>query len=340
MSSLRDEVGGTCAQQGERRVAKVPGTSANLGPGFDSFGLALSLHNSIAGTVESWREATDADAAPGSAVDAAVLVSGEGAETLSNGGGNLVVAGLVQGLRMLVGAGQLAQWPDRVLIECHNKVPLARGLGSSSTALVGGIALAHSLAGIAAAPDVLRRIAGLAAGLEGHPDNVVPATVGGVTVAWHPRGADSTSLRFVRRELHSSLHPVVLVPPDGLTTAEARGALPHEVPFADAVANSARAGILLTALTQEPSLLMDATEDRLHQQYRASAYADSMEIVRHLRAQGVPSTISGAGPAVLSWLVDSDVSPGDAKESELGTDLPDGWARLDLAGSSDGVIWT
>ena len=280
------------------RVA-VPATSANLGPGFDAFAIGLSLHDHLTAEV--------VDGAPGSVE---VLVVGEGAGTVSTGPDNLVVEAMA------------AAWADlgvdapAVRLTCENTIPHARGLGSSAAAIVGGILLATAAA---EQPVDKNKVFDLAAKLEGHPDNVAAATFGGFTIAWS-ENADTHALR-----IDVDLPVSVLVPDRPVSTARARALLPKTVPHADAAANAGRAGLLVAALsTGQPDLLMAATEDWLHQTYRAEAMPVSFELMQELRASEIPAIISGAGPTVLAFAT--------------GIMVPDGWAVHELSVDADGAL--
>ncbi len=253
-----------------RLTVRVPATSANLGPGFDCFGLALDLCNEVT---------VDTDAAPG------VAWEGEGASELPTDGSDLVshvMASVAQ-----VTGGTLP--PMR--LDGLNRIPLERGLGSSSAAAVAGAAIALRILGEAATPDA---VFGHAARIEGHPDNAGPAVFGGFTIAL----PDGTVHRF---DPHPDLHPVALVPGDRLPTAEARRALPEDVPREDAVFNVAHAALTVEALTRDPSLLGEALQDRLHQDARLALVPAVLEVFRSLRGAGVPVCVSGAGPTLLAF---------------------------------------
>ena len=253
----------------------VPATSANLGPGFDALGVALEL------TDEVTAEVTPAGIR--------VEVSGEGAGEVGTGADHLVVKTILTTLRQL-GAPE----PPGLRLACVNRIPHARGLGSSSAAIVAGVLLARALVG--AAPDPAADLA-LAAELEGHPDNVAPCLLGGFTIAWTAGEAGS---RAVRLTPSAQVRPVLYVPSSQGLTAHARAALPQHVPHADAVFNLSRTALLVHGLTADPSLLMEATEDRLHQPYRAAGMPATAQLVSALRSAGVPAMVSGAGPSVLA----------------------------------------
>ncbi len=251
---------------------RVPATSANLGPGFDAFGLALTLYDELIVT-------------PGGS-GVRVEVSGEGEGELALDESHLVVRSIRAGLEALG-----ASVPGFTL-RCENRIPHGRGLGSSSAAIVGGLAAAY---GLADEPVDRERIVVLANEIEGHPDNVAACLLGGATLSWTtPEGA-----RARRLEVDPRIAPVVLVPPGILSTHLARGLLPGVVPHADAAHAAGRSALLVHALTREPGLLLDATEDRLHQRQRAGAMPDSLALIDRLREQGIAAVVSGAGPSVL-----------------------------------------
>lgn len=270
---------------------RAPATSANLGPGFDSLGLALTLYDDV--------EVEPADS--GLRID----VTGEGEETAKRGEQHLIVRTFREAYALIGGAP-----PPGLRIRCVNRIPHARGLGSSSAATVVGILAARALHPEGARftdADVLA----LATRIEGHPDNVAPCLMGGLTIAWDTGAGPRTA----RLDVAAGVRPVAFVPEHRLATERARGLLPESVPHADAAANSGRAALLIAALTGRPELLLDATEDRLHQAYRAPAMPESAALVERLRSRGVPAVISGAGPTVLAFVSDGE---GDSIASEVG----------------------
>src|SRR3954451_20527367 len=263
---------------------RVPATSANLGPGFDALGLALTRHDTLTARVTE-----------GGYV---VQVAGEGAGELPGDEEHLVVRAMLATFDTLGGGapGLAVAWV--------NRIPQARGMGSSSAAIVGGVQLARALVRGASLDDegALR----IAAELEGHPDNVAPCLLGGFTIAW----TEETGARAVRLGTHPGVLPTVFVPAERGLTAAARAALPVSVPYADAAANVGRAALLVHALTEDPTLLLPATEDRLHQQYRAAGMPATAALVTALRAAGVAAVVSGAGPTVLALTsVPADFEP-------------------------------
>ncbi|GAA4416699.1 homoserine kinase [Georgenia halophila] len=253
---------------------RVPATSANLGPGFDAFGLALGVWDDL--TVRAVAGPTR------------VVVEGEGNGNLPDGEGHLVVKAVRSGLEM-AGAPQAG-----LELLCRNAIPHGRGMGSSAAAVVAGLIAARGLISDPAALDDATVLA-LATELEGHPDNAAPALLGGATTAW----VDDEGPHAVEVPLAPGLRPTVLVPDARLTTSSARRVLPAQVPHADAAHNVARAALLVLALGGRMDLLLAGTEDRLHQGYRSDVMRPTAEAVRALREAGWPAVVSGAGPSVL-----------------------------------------
>jgi homoserine kinase len=281
----------------------VPATSANLGPGFDALGLALSL-----------RDELEAEVLPDGLV---VEVAGAGAGAVPLDDGHLVVKA------MRAAFAAMDHSPPGLRLACRNVIPHGRGLGSSSAAIVGGLQLARSLVTDGSAQLAQDAILQLAVELEGHPDNVAPALLGGFVVS----GRDEDGSAYaVRAAVDPRIGTMVFVPPDAVATETARGLLPDVVPHHDAAANAGRVALLMTALAGRPELLLKATEDRLHQQYRAPAMPESAALVATLRADGVPAVISGAGPTVLAFVAGAEPGP-----SRLAERCPAGWECLELA---------
>ncbi len=287
----------------------VPATSANLGPGFDTLGLALDLRDTLEAEV----------LADGLAVD----VDGQGADQVPLDESHLVVRAMQAAFDLMGGR------PPGLRLSCHNVIPHARGLGSSSAAIVGGVWLARELVAggrLLLADDVLLD---LAARMEGHPDNVAPALLGGFVIS----GQDPDGVFWaVPGSVDPRVGSVVFVPSSPVSTEAARGLLPADVPHADAAANAGRAALLVAALSARPEELLRATEDRLHQEYRRPAMPDSLALVEQLRADGVPAVISGAGPTVLA------LTDGAAPAEALADRCPDGWRTHALAVSPRGAI--
>jgi homoserine kinase len=263
-------------------VVRVPATSANLGPGFDCFGLALDL----------WNEVTvDPDAGP------SIGWEGEGADELPTDGTDMVS-------RAMAHAALTAGAPLPALaLRGVNRIPLERGLGSSAAACIAGIVLADALLGLGLEPEETLELAGE---LEGHPDNAAAAIAGGLTIAF----GDGV----VRLDPHPSIAPVALVPiHERLPTHEARAALPDTVGRAEAVFNAGHAAAMVVALTSEPGLLTQALHDRIHQAARLALVPGVQLVFDELTAAGIPVCVSGAGPTLLAFeLPDRPVpDPGD-----------------------------
>jgi len=318
--------------EGPVRV-RVPATSANLGPGFDALGLALTLHDEVEVRVVP----------SGLHID----VSGEGATDVTDAEEAHLVVRAMRAAFDGLGTGQ----PPGIALRCVNRIPHGRGLGSSAAAIVAGVLAARALAGADAGPD---EALPLANALEGHPDNVAPCLYGGLTIAWlsgagaseggaseggasdggaseggaSEGGASEGRARAVRLEPAAGIKPVAIIAPAPVATDVARGLLPARVPHADAALNAGRAALLVAALTAWPDTLLDATEDRLHQDYRAAAMPATRDLVTRLRATGVPAVVSGAGPSVLAFLT-----------SETSFDGAGTLDRLDSTVKETGIEW-
>ena len=280
-------------------AVEVPATSANLGPGYDCLGLALELADTLVGEV-----ADDG---------LEVHIEGEG-EDLARDESHLVVRA------MRATFDVLGEQPPGLRLSCTNRIPHSRGMGSSSAAIVGGIVLARSLV---AEGDVRldnAQALSLANRLEGHPDNVAPALLGGFVIS----GQAGEVVWAQNAPVDPSVSAVLLVPPYGVRTELTRGLLPETVPHAEAAANVARAALLVAALGGDPALLLRATEDFLHQQHREPAMPESIALVDELRSRGVPAVVSGAGPTVLAFVADG-VTPSADVVGEL---VPTGWKAL------------
>jgi homoserine kinase len=308
----------------ERRVlVRVPATSANLGPGFDALGLALTLYDEVSARVIP----------SGLTID----VCGEGAADVADAAEAHLVVRAMRAAFDDLGAKQ----PPGLALRCVNRIPHGRGLGSSAAAIVAGILAARALAdaGVSAGEALP-----LANELEGHPDNVATCLFGGLTIAWltdsappggrppappdtssappggrppappdtssappggrppAPPDTSSRTPRAMRLQPAEEITPVAIIAPAPVSTKLARGLMPARVPHSDAARNAGRAALLIAALTTRPEVLLDATEDRLHQDYRAPAMPATHELVSRLRAAGLPAVVSGAGPSVLALL--------------------------------------
>jgi homoserine kinase len=286
---------------GRSVVVEVPATTANLGPGFDTLGMALTIHDRLVATVVD---------KPGVHVD----VNGVGAGEVATDETNLIARSMAHAF-----ASKKIPMPGLHLV-ATNVIPHGRGLGSSGAAIVSGVMAAKGLLeGIAdfSASELLA----LATDMEGHPDNIAPSLFGGLTIAW----MTDSGPKHKKLSVHRGVSLLVAVPEDAsMSTQLARSLQPETVPHKDAIFNLSRSALLIAALIQSPELLFEATEDRLHQNYRASAMKDTDALLQKLRSKGYAAVVSGAGPSVLVL-------------------CPDPGQRLDIAGiveSHKGGKWT
>jgi len=255
----------------------VPATSANLGPGFDTFGIALDLRDRYAAIV---LDTPDFD----------VDVTGEGAEEIKKDKNNLVIKAMMRGFEYM------GQKPKGIELRQLNAIPHSRGLGSSAAAIVGGLALARNL--VLSGEELLPNEAIIEIGseMEGHPDNIAAAVLGSATIAWIN---ESTKAEAITIPVNPQIKCVAFIPESHLSTSKARKLLPDSISHIDAVKNSTNTALLTHALEHRPDLLLNATKDYLHQSYRREAMPKSIDLVEKLRAAGVPAMVSGAGPSVL-----------------------------------------
>ncbi|MGR0159577.1 homoserine kinase [Paenarthrobacter nitroguajacolicus] len=295
---------------GQRLTVKVPGTSANLGPGYDSLGLALSIYDTL--TVETL-----------STGELEFELSGEGADSLPRDSSHLVVRAVDLAL------DRLGFRHAGLKIIADNVNPHGRGLGSSASAVVAAVTVANQLVPAEFQQD-RAWILQLTSEIEGHPDNVAPAIFGGLALSWQ----DSEQYSSTRAEVLTSVIPVVAVPDYELSTETARGLLPASVGHHAAAMNSGRSALLIHALTADPTLLLPGTEDYLHQSYRAQAMRPSADLITALRSSGHAAVVSGAGPTVMVLANGADEA---ARITEfIGTytaaNTPDvGWRVMTLA---------
>jgi homoserine kinase len=296
---------------------RVPATSANLGPGFDSLGLALGLYDHVRAEVTDSGLRIEVDGVGEQDADA----------DADAGEDHLVVRA------MRAAFDRLGAQPAGIALGCDNAIPQGFGLGSSAAAIMAGLLAARALRGEFGAdrlPDAA--LLRLAVDLEGHADNVAACQSGGLTIAW----TAGDSVRSTRLAPLPGLVPVLCVPAAPLATQAARLVLPAMVPHADAARNAARAALLVAALTSAPGQLFDATEDFLHQPYRASSMPGSTDLLAALRGAGVPAVVSGAGPAVLALLV-PPVTPAPDVVAAIAATTGEDWAVTVLDVDRDGA---
>ncbi|TDQ47972.1 homoserine kinase [Actinorugispora endophytica] len=300
-------------------TVRTPATSANLGPGFDSLGLALDLFDEVEAVVRDDRRIT-------------VAVEGEGAGDVPLDDTHLVVRAMRAAFDSIGG-----EMPG-IDLRCRNAVPHGRGLGSSASAIVAGVTAAAALAGVrgTGAGEVDRDwVFRTAADMEGHPDNVAPCVYGGFTIAWRGAGA----WRALSSRPSPRVLPVLCVPGDSLSTERARGLLPESVPHADAAFSAGRSALLVAAVSGHPELLFEATEDRLHQSYRAGAMPGSAALVESLRGDGLAAVVSGAGPTVLVLCSTTDHGVPGAATGDGGDSPQISAALLDSIQKRAGTDW-
>ena len=259
---------------------QVPATSANLGPGFDCLGLALTMFDRYIAQVQD---------EPGFDVD----VTGEGAENVARNDKNLVIKAMYKGFEFLGGK------PRGIALRQLNVIPHGRGLGSSASAIVGGLSLARALVLGGNERMSLEDMLVLANEMEGHPDNVAAAIFGGANIAWQDSHRGHMVAQSVHIEVDTRIGALAFIPATSVATSKARKMLPESLLHADAVRNTSNAALLVHALEHRPDLLHTATADFLHQSYRQEAMPQSFALLTKLRNAGVAAFISGAGPTVL-----------------------------------------
>ena len=253
----------------------VPATSANLGPGYDALGLALEIRDHVTAQFTDDNLIT-------------VVVTGEGAGKLPTDATHLVAKTIIDACKAF-GTEVLG-----LRVECKNAIPQGRGLGSSAGAIVAGLVLASELTYARASEDELLQMANA---IEGHPDNVAACLLGAMTIAWLE---DDGTANSVSMNVHPDVSPVLGIPETELDTHKARGLIPESIPHVDAAFNAGRSALLVAAMIGDPDFLLEATEDNLHQPFRAQAYSESMALVEQLRAAEIAACISGAGPTVIA----------------------------------------
>jgi len=309
-------VGLQLIEPGQRVTVRVPATTANLGPGYDSLGLALALHDTL--TVES----LDTD-------QLVFELSGEGADTLPRDASHLVVRAMDAAFE------RLGYRHGGLKVTAQNVNPHGRGLGSSASAVVAAVSAANAMVPVESQRGK-EWILQLTSEMEGHPDNVAPAIFGGLALSWQ----DSEQYSSTSAAVAASVIPVVAVPDFELSTEAARALLPASVGHHAAAMNSGRAALLIHALTQKPEFLLPGTEDYLHQSYRAEAMRPSASLIAALRKAGYAAVVSGAGPTVLV-LANGEAQAGEALafiNAFTAGNTPDiGWRVLKLAVDVEGA---
>ena len=265
----------------------VPATSANLGPGFDCFGLALDMRDRYAAQILD---------EPGFDID----ISGEGADDVKKDKNNLVIRAMLRGFEHMGSKDFTGNKARGIALRQLNVIPHGRGLGSSAAAIVGGLALARAL--VLGGEQLMtdEDLISLGSELEGHPDNVGAAVLGGATIAWTSTDSIGSQIgHAVATKVDPRIKAIIFVPEAHLATSKARKLLPETISHHDAAINSARTALLVHALQSRPDLLLEATTDLLHQEYRTEAMPKTLALVNKLRAAGVAAMVSGAGPSVL-----------------------------------------
>lgn len=292
---------------------QVPATSANLGPGFDCLGLALNMHDRYMAQVMD-EQGVDID------------VTGEGADAVPTTDKNLVIKAMYKGFDFLGGR------PRGIALRQLNVIPHGRGLGSSAAAIVGGLALARALVLGGNERMSHEDMLSIANEMEGHPDNVAAAIHGGANIAWQESQRGNVVAQSLRIEVDPRIAVLAFVPSTELSTSKARKMLPESIPHQDAVRNSINTAVLVQALQHRPDLLLNATEDYLHQSYRSDAMPQSFALMTKLRKAGIAAFISGAGPTVLVLH-----TGGDAEAAELERAAGEKFQMIALGVSRTGV---
>ena len=261
----------------------VPATSANLGPGYDALGLALEIRDFVTAQFTDDNKIT-------------VEVTGQGAGKLPTDATHLIAKTIIDACKAF------GTEVTGLHVECKNAIPQGRGLGSSAAAIVAGLVLASELTYARASEDELLQMANA---IEGHPDNVAACLLGAMTIAWLE---DDGKANSVSMNVHPDISPVLAIPQTELDTHKARGLIPESIPHVDAAFNAGRSALLVAAMIGDPDFLLEATEDKLHQPFRAQAYPESMELVAQLREVQIAACISGAGPTVIALSTSDQVA--------------------------------
>ncbi len=302
---------------GQYVSVRVPGSSGNVGPGFDTMGLALGLYDTLTVTTGEGLGTVE------------VSVTGEGAGKVPADDTHLIIQ-VMKKVWHWAGATACG-----LGLRADNAIPHGRGLGSSAAAIVSGALAANALL-----PDEVRldddTLFQLCVDMEGHPDNVAPSLYGGLSVSWHA----GSRFRTARIDVLRQIVPVVAIPDTPLSTDAARSLLPQSVSHLSAAANAGRTALLVHAFTSDPSYLLEGTDDSLHQGYRASAMPDSAMLINHMRAAGFAAVVSGAGPTVLVLAADgSEAQAAQDKLADLLADagIENSWRVLNLKVAPEGA---
>ena len=260
-------------------TVRAPATTANLGPGFDCLGMALNLHNYISMDFRS--------------EGLKIEVEGEGEAFIPQEEKNIVYQAALQVFE------EIGEKPKGLYVKLKNNIPVARGLGSSAAAIVGGLVAANLLTGNKLTKDHLLK---MAVSVEGHPDNVAPALYGGIVLA-----VEGRELVYHRFSPPSDLKVVVAVPDFTLSTQKARSVLPSHVPFKDAVFNVSHMGLLIAAFsTGNLGLLPQGMQDQLHQKYRNELIPGMEKVFEAAKTAGALAVVlSGAGPTLIAFTRDN-----------------------------------
>lgn len=269
---------------------RVPGTSANCGPGFDAIGVACTIYNDLELTLKGEEGLV-------------IEIEGEGAANIPADERNIVL----RAIRTILKRAHREDEVKGFHIRMTNHIPLSRGLGSSAAAIVAGLKAANALLGNRFSR---RELLQMATNIEGHPDNVAPAIFGGFTISVVTRGRVECFSLMPRMPLKL----VVAVPEFPLSTRLARSVLPEQVKMKDAVFNLSRAALLVAALTKgQPRFLRNAFADALHQPYREKLIPGMQDVFRAAcRAGALGASLSGAGPCLIAYTLENEESVGQA----------------------------
>lgn len=289
----------------------IPATTANIGPGFDCLGMALSLYNTI--QVEEIDEGLD------------IQVTGLGKDSIPLDEKNLVYKSMIRCFK------KLDYKPKGLRIKQYNEIPLARGLGSSAACIVGGVIAANELCGNVLNKD---QILELAVEIEGHPDNVAPALFGGLVVS----NKDGERVHYVQAPVAENLSFIAGIPNKALSTKKSRDALPDQVSFKDAVFNLGKSSLLVAALIQgQLETVSFGLEDRIHQPYRVKLMDSLDKFFGQCKKQGLNNIfLSGAGPTVILLMVKEEKSKEEVFR-QIAQEMEDGWEVKELKGDNVGV---